>query len=185
MKRKQLEFWIEQEEKDQYDQVEALVKEAFMELTDGDPTEHILVNRLRQGETFVADLSLVARNDQKIWGHILLTEIQIQVEDRNCKALSLAPVSVLPEAHGMGIGTALIEEAIQRAKGMGYGAIIVLGHPDYYPRFGFQPTIKWEIGLDLEDLPAEALMGLDLDVGYLEGCRGGMIQYPDVFFEGV
>ena len=182
MKRKQVEFWIEQEQKENYKEVEALVKEAFMEMTDGDPTEHILVKRIRKSETFVPELSMIARNDQGILGHILLSVIHIVGEDREFVSLAMAPVSVRPDFQGLGIGGALIDESIQKAKEMGFVSIIVLGHPDYYPRFGFRPTAHWQIRAEF-DVPEEALMGMELEVGALQACRMGMIQYPDVFFE--
>lgn len=182
MKRKQVEFWIEQEQREYEQEVEGLVKEAFMELTEGEPTEHILVNRLRMAETFVPELSLVARNDQGILGHILLSEIHIVGGKSECISLAMAPVSVHPEFQGLGIGSALIDEAILKAKELGYGSVIVLGHPEYYPRFGFQSTANWQIQAEFE-VPEEALMGLELEVGALEACRMGVIEYPDVFFE--
>jgi len=182
MKKQPIEFWIEQEQKGQHAKVEELVKEAFMEITEGEPTEHILVNRLRKAESFVPELSLIARNDRQILGHILLSVIHIVGVDRECPSLAMAPVSVRPEFQGREIGSALIEEAIEKAKEMGFASIIVLGHVDYYPRFGFRPTANWQIRTEFE-VPEEALMGLELEAGALEACRMGIIEYPDVFFE--
>lgn len=183
MKKQAIAYWIEQEREEQYAEVEELLKAAFMELTDGDPTEHILVNRLRKGETFIPQLSLVARNDQQILGHIMLTTIRIVGRDKECLSLAMAPVAVRSNVQGMGIGSTLIDEAIQRAKELGFGSIIVLGHPEYYPRFGFRPTKEWEIRVSFDDIPVEYLMGLELEAGALDTCRMGLIEYPSVFFE--
>ncbi len=182
MSEKQIEYWIQPEQEENYVEVEELVRTAFMELTDGNPMEPILVKKLRKGDSFVPGLSLIAHNEERILGHILLTTIRIVGVDQEILSLAMAPVSVLPEMQNQGIGGELIRVSIEMAKAMGYGSIIVLGHPDYYPRFGFRPTENWQIRAPF-DVPADALMGLELEEGALTGCPMGMIEYPAVFFE--
>lgn len=182
MSEKQTEYWIQPEQEEDYLEVEELVKEAFMELTDGNPMEHLLVNRLRKGKSFVPALSLIAHDEEKILGHIMLTTIRIVGADQEILSLAMAPVSVLPEMQNQGIGGELIRVSIEMAKEMGYGSIIVLGHPDYYPRFGFRSTENWQIRAPF-DAPADALMGLELEEGALEACLMGVIEYPAAFFE--
>jgi len=107
--------------------VHALVHAAF-----GQADEAVLVDRLR--ETGDSRVSLVAEEeDGVIVGHILLSEMSAPF-----RALGLAPVSVTPERQGQGLGSRLIEAAIERARAMGYAAIVVLGDQAYYGRFGFE-----------------------------------------------
>lgn len=182
MSEKQIEYWIQPEREEDYLEVEELVKAAFMELTEGNPMEHILVNQLRKGESFVPELSLIAHDEERILGHILLTTIRIIGVDQEILSLAMAPVSVLPEMQNQGIGGELIRVSIEIAKELGYGSIIVLGHPEYYPRFGFRPTENWQIRAPF-DVSADALMGLELEAGALAACPMGVIEYPAVFFE--
>jgi putative acetyltransferase len=92
-------------------------------------------------------------------------------------SLSLAPLAVLPEHQGKGIGGRLIEEGIAIAKTMGYESIIVVGHPEYYPRFGFQPAGKWGIKPPYEGVPDEAFMALELGENSLDG-KAGVAEFP-------
>ncbi|BES63817.1 N-acetyltransferase [Gottschalkiaceae bacterium SANA] len=182
MSEKEIEYWIQPEQEENYSEVEALVKEAFMGLENGNPMEPVLVKKLRKGDSFVPGLSLIAHDGEKILGHILLTRIRIVGPDKEILSLAMAPVSVLPDMQNQGIGGELIRVSIEMAKAMEYGSIIVLGHPEYYPRFGFQSTEKWQIRASFE-VPAEALMGLELEKGALAGSSMGIIEYPAVFFE--
>jgi predicted N-acetyltransferase YhbS len=92
--------------------------------------------------------------------------------------LVLAPVGVVPERQGAGIGSALVREVLARAGETGYGLVVLLGHPSYYPRFGFEPAG----GLGIEspyDVPPEAWMALRLP-GYEPAMRG-RVTYAEAF----
>ena len=182
MSEKQIEYWIQPEQEENYTEVEAVVKAAFIKGTEGNPMEPILVNKLRKENSFVPGLSLIAHDGEKILGHILLTTIRIVGANKEILSLAMAPVSVLPEMQHQGIGGELIRVSIEMAKTMGYGSIIVLGHPGYYPRFGFRSTKMWKIRSSF-DVPANTLMGLELEKGALAACPGGVVEYPAVFFE--
>ena len=95
-----------------------------------------LVQRLKQDGDAI--ISLVAVEDGAIAGHILFSRMRVTAEGRKLKALGLAPVSVLPDRQGQGIGSRLIEAGIAAAVENGAEMIFVLGEPDYYGRFGFQ-----------------------------------------------
>lgn len=147
------------------------------QLAFGRENEARLVNKLRDDNAVV--LSLVAQMEEKIVGHILFSPVTIQDDDAEWRAVGLGPMAVLPEFQNQGVGSALIRAALAELKTRGHDVIIVLGHPDYYPRFGFQPTlpfgIRWEI-----DVPAEVFMLLELRENALNGRRG-VVQYHPLF----
>jgi predicted N-acetyltransferase YhbS len=171
-----MDLLIRQEEEKDHDAVYQVVKTAFetMELADGD--EQDLVNRLRKGEAFIPELSLVAEYDGKIIGHILFTKMKIGAHP----SLALAPVAVLPEYQNRGVGGKLIVEGHRIAKELGYRSVIVVGHPRYYPRFGYQRASQCKITAPFE-VPDEAFMVLELVEGGLTGVSG-MIEYAPEFF---
>ncbi|WP_369903218.1 GNAT family N-acetyltransferase [Bacillus manliponensis] len=171
---------IRQEEKEDYEQTEEVVKEAFLHAPFSDGKEHELVSRLRKSEAFVPALSLVAV-EADIIGHILLSEVKIINEDRSTISLALAPISVKEEYQGKGIGKQLITEALKRAKELGYESVIVLGHENYYPKFGFKRASLWGIQAPFE-VPDEAFMALQLQEGALQNVSG-VVQYSKAFFE--
>jgi predicted N-acetyltransferase YhbS len=167
---------IRQEQEKDIDAVYQVVKTAFatMELADGD--EQDLVNRLRKSAAFIPELSLVAEYEGKIIGHILFTKMKIG----DHPSLALAPVAVLPEYQKQGAGGELIREGHRIAKELGYRSVIVVGHPDYYPRFGYHLASQWKITAPFE-VPDEAFMALELVEGGLTGVSG-MIAYAPEFF---
>lgn len=110
-------------------------------------------------------ISLVAEENEQIIGHILFSPASI--EHSNLKVAGLAPMAVLPEWQGKGVGTKLVTEGIKACKKAGYQAVIVLGHPSYYPRFGFEAAIHFNIQSEYE-VPTEAFMILELEKACLE-----------------
>jgi len=113
------------------------------DLAFGQPAEGKLVENLRKNPKFVPGLSLVAEADEKIVGHILFFPIIIKsAAGKEKNTISLAPVAVRPEFRKQGIGGELIREGLKACGKMGYDSVIVLGHPEYYPKFGFEPTGK-------------------------------------------
>jgi predicted N-acetyltransferase YhbS len=167
---------IRQEQKKDIDAVYSVVKSAFekMELADGD--EQDLVDRLRKSQAFIPELSLVAESDGKVIGHILFTKMKIGGHP----SLALAPVAVLPEYQKQGVGGKLIREGHRIAKELGFKSVILVGHPAYYPRFGYSPASKWKITAPFE-VPDKAFMVLELVEGGLTGVSG-MIEYAPEFF---
>jgi len=121
--------------------------------------EAVLVNVLRGSESFDPDLSLVAVSDNQIVGHVLFTPKRICIRGEILDAVLLAPVAVSPEFQKQGVGTLLIEEGHRRAKEKGYQMSLLIGHPSYYPRFGYRMNM-WsssQIKIALRDIPSEAL----------------------------
>lgn len=162
---------------------ERVVKRAFENAEQSDKREHHLVARLRRSDAFVPQLSLVAvkEEDEQIVGHILLTEIKIINEGKATTSLALAPVSVLPAEQNRGIGKLLIEQALKEAATLGYGSVVVLGHPGYYPKFGFTKASFWKIKAPFE-VPDDAFMAMALQEKALDQVSG-VVEYPEVFFE--
>ena len=122
-------------------------------------------------------MSLVAVADGQLVGHILFSDLPIVTPDGVVPALALAPLAVLPERQRQGVGIALTEQGIEACRQMGARIVIVLGHPEYYPRFGFSA----ELARPLESPYAGAsFMALELVPGALAGVRG-QVEYPPPF----
>lgn len=143
----------------------------------GRDNEADLVDRLR-GERAIT-LSLVAIQDEQPVGHILITPVSVHAEESRWDAVALGPMAVRPSHQRRGIGSALIRAAFDQLKKLGHYIVIVLGHPDYYPRLGFVPAkplgIRWE-----NDVPEEVFMVAELKEGALHG-RSGIVRYHPAF----
>ena len=158
-----------------------LIEEAFKTMKYSSGTEQFIVEKLRKSAAFVPELSLVAEQDEKLVGQIILTKIKIDNGMKLFDALTLGPVSVWTKLHGQGIGSQLIMEAHRIAKSLGHEIIILLGHKDYYPRFGYELTNKYGIELPFEAAP-ENCMVIGLNPNSLEGVSGKVI-YSKPFLE--
>ena len=136
-----------------------------------------LVNALRDsGCTFI---SLVAETDNKAVGHILFTPVKLTGIENKLKLIGLAPMAVIEQHQNKGIGSKLVKAGIEHCKSKGYDAIVVLGHPSYYPKFGFVPSITYGIKSKYE-VPDEAFMVLELVPNSLNNYQG-VIKYHDLF----
>ena len=164
---------IRQETTADYRAVYALNEVAF-----GQKDESELVEKIRKGYYFIPELSLVAEVDGQIAGHILFSKIKIK-SDMEFESLSLAPMAVLPEFQKKGVGGSLITEGLKKARGLGYESVIVLGHKEYYPKFGFEKASKWEIVCPFE-VPDGSFMAIELISGALSG-KAGTVVYPKEF----
>ncbi|MGL4364150.1 MAG: GNAT family N-acetyltransferase, partial [Bacteroidales bacterium] len=135
-----------------------------------------LVNAIRQNsEIFVPKLSIVATNNTTTIGHILLSKIKIKdPHQKEHTSLALAPISVHPAFQKKGIGADLIKNALEAAKDIGFDSVIVLGHENYYPKFGFVPTEKWQIKAPFE-VPSKAFMAIELKKNALKNISGTVI----------
>jgi putative acetyltransferase len=134
-----------------------------------------IVERLRRDS--LSAVELVAERDGTVIGHVLLSWLPTTMDGRTVKALALAPMAVLPGLQKQGVGGRLIVAALDEARGTGAEAVIVLGHPDYYPRFGFSATLARHLA---SPFSGEAFMALELVPGALAG-RQGSVSYPSAF----
>ena len=138
-----------------------------------------LVEKIRQSPNYIAELSLVAIKDKKVVGHILFSIVNIKNDKEATQILSLAPMATLPEYQNQGIGSLLVKKGLEECRKLGYKAVVVVGHPNYYPRFGFIPAK--EKGLKLPfDAPDEAFLVNELMPGALDHISG-TIEYPPAF----
>jgi len=156
----------------------AAIRRVILEAFDG-PAEADLVEKLRANGKF--RLSLVAELDGQVVGHILFTVVAIEDADPCLRTLGLAPMAVLSEFQRQGIGSALMHSSLERCREMGHDAIVVVGHSEYYPKFGFLPASRY--GLRCEyDVPEDVFMALELRSGALQGTRG-LVRYQPEFSE--
>ena len=172
---------IREEKYSDHKSVMGLIEKAFRSMEKSDHREQFLVERLRKSEAFIPELSLVAEFENEIIGHILLTKIEIVDGDKSSESLALAPVSVLPEYQNRGIGGKLILAAHQKARDLGYQSIVLLGHPEYYPKFGYQPAKKIDINLPFAVDEGNCFVIELVENGLNE--VSGLVKYPQEFFD--
>ncbi len=140
-----------------------------------------LVDAIRASDGFIPDLSLVAEQDGQIVGHVLFSRAAIRTESRDIPVLVLAPIAVVPELQNQGIGSKLIQAGLERARELDEKIVLLVGHPWYYPRFGFKPARP--LGIDYPTpIREEVFMVLELTPGALEGIRG-TVAFPPTFDE--
>ena len=139
-------------------------------------SEADLVDALRRQAAPV--VSLVADDGGEIIGHIMFTPATLAMHP-DSRIMGLAPVAVLPQRQRQGVGAALIRDGLMRCRMLGFGAVIVLGHADYYPRFGFVPASRWGIHSEY-DVPDDVFMALELTAESLTG-RSGLVKYHPAF----
>ncbi|MCJ7515609.1 MAG: N-acetyltransferase [Dehalococcoidia bacterium] len=142
----------------------------------GQTEEADIVDRLRGRGALT--ISLVAIQSDEIVGHIAFSPVKVESEHSNFDAIALAPMAVLPVYQRKGIGSQLVRAGLEECGHLGYEIVVVLGHPNYYPRFGFIPAKP--TGIDCEfQVPDEAWMILELKAGALAGCRGTVKFQPE------
>jgi putative acetyltransferase len=141
-----------------------------------DETVAALVDRLRADGVVVT--SLVAVEDGRVVGHILFSETPIDIEKGVVEGATLSPLAVAPERQGEGIGSALARRGIEVCRERGKSVLIVLGHPTYYPRFGFSAEVARRVRSKYSD-KGPAYMAMELTPGAL--ATGGTARVPAAF----
>lgn len=153
--------------------VRAINEQAF-----GQALEADIADKLREhcGEV----LSLVAEDKDTVVGHILFSPAVIKTPEKTVQGMGLAPMAVADAHQRKGIGSALVRQGLAMLRASGCPFVIVLGHPDYYPRFGFQPASKYGIRCPWEGVPDEAFMIRIFDEGVMKGVSG-LAEYREEF----
>lgn len=141
----------------------------------------------RKGEADLVDLlrnvapvlSFVAVQNGQIVGHLFFSPVSIETDCASIpKILGLAPLAVMPGFQKQGIGSLLVQHGLKECSRLCFSAVVVLGHPEYYPRFGFVPAKRK--GLTCEySVPAEVFMVVELQSEALKGCEGTVKYRPE------
>lgn len=140
----------------------------------GQDDEAELVDRLREDGLVIASLVACEGADGEITGHILFSELPIDTETRTIRATALAPMAVLPAFQRRGVGSALVRAGLEACRDRGIEAVVVLGHPEYYPRFGFSAETAKCLRAPYS---GEAFMALELTPGVLQDVDA-TVRYP-------
>jgi putative acetyltransferase len=146
------------------------------ELAFGQPLEADLVDRLRHASDA---LSLVAE-DETVIGHILFTPVEIDTPGGPLGGMGLAPMAVLPDRQRQGIGSLLVTRGIDVLRQRGCPFVVVVGHPGYYPRFGFERASLHRLTSQWQGISDEAFMVLILDAAAMDGVTG-VARYREEF----
>ena len=141
----------------------------------GRPAEADLVDALRGSD---GSISLVATLGGALVGHIMFTPVTLD-ETAAVRAAGLAPMSVLPGHQRAGVGTQLVRAGLTACREQGYSAVVVVGHPSYYPRFGFTPAHRYGLQCQFA-VPREAFMVAVLDRQAVTHL-GGVVRYRPEF----
>ena len=139
------------------------------------PNEAELVETLR--EACALTISLVALQSDRIVGHIAFSPVTIVSETSTTNAIALGPMAVLPTHQRTGLGTHLVTAGLDACRATAYGVVVVLGHSQYYPRFGFTPSQPYGITW-AHDAPADAFMIYALQPDALTQTRGVVYYHP-------
>jgi len=142
--------------------------------------ESKLVEKIRKSPEFVPELSLVAEMNNEIVGHLLMSKASVTDQEQEYTAIVLAPIAVKPEHQKRGIGRRLIEEGIRRCKALGFGLILLIGHPEYYPRLGFVSARSYGLELTQFEVPDDVFMVYEVIPGELQRIKGEL-KYPSTF----
>ena len=142
----------------------------------GQETEAKIIEKLRNRGLLT--ISLVAIQDNRIVGHIAFSPVKIESEHSSFEAIALAPMAVLPVHQSKGIGSQLVRAGLEKCRNLGYEIVVLVGHPNYYPRFGFVLAKPRGIKCEFE-VPDEAWMVLELRKGALAGRRGTVKFQPE------
>ena len=142
----------------------------------GQGNEANIIEQLRNRD--VLTISLVAEQDNEIVGHIAFSPVTIEAQGSNSEAIALAPMAVVPAWQRKGIGSQLVWAGLEECRRLAHEVVVLVGHPEYYPRFGFVPARSKGLECEFEVLD-EAWMILELKEGALAGRRGEVRFQPE------
>lgn len=168
---------IRKEQLGDYDAVREINRVTFEQ-----DTESRIVDKIR--DACEECLSLVAAIDGKLVGHILFSPVSLESKEGLNSGMGLGPMAVLPDYQKQGIGSSLVKEGLRLLKNAQVPFVIVLGHPSYYPRFGFEKAKNYALFPQWQGIPDEAFMVLFFDES-LKGKIRGIVKYRAEFDEAL
>jgi len=145
------------------------------DLAFGQPGEGLLVDALREAGQLT--VSLVAEKAGEVVGHIAFSPVTLEGHPNAPGLAGLGPMAVRPDLQRRGIGSRLVRDGLAACSAAGLRAVVLLGHPEYYPRFGFVPASRFSLRC-VYDAPDEAFMALELRPGALAGLAGTLHYAP-------
>lgn len=155
---------------------------AVNELAFGQPVEATIVDALRAAGCTI--ISLVAFREDRVVGHILFSPVTVDTKGGIVTGMGLAPMAVLPEFQSLGVGSALVRAGLSEVRAKSYPFAVVLGHPHYYPRFGFVPASRHGLRCAWSEVPDEVFMALVLDETAMQGVAG-LARYRPEFDDAI
>ena len=168
-------FTIRSERKEEYREVENLVRESFWNVYRPGCSEHYVIHMLRNDPAFVKELDFVMEKDGKLIGQNMFMKAFIEGDDgRTIPVLTMGPIGITPELKRKGYGKAILDYSLEKAKEMGFGAVLFEGNIDFYGKSGFDVASKF--GIRYHDLPEDAdssfFLCKELIPGYLDDVTG-------------
>lgn len=166
---------IRLEKKEEYREVENLVREAFWNVYRPGCLEHFVLNRLRNNPDFIAELDYVMELNGKLIGQIVFMKAVLKADDgRDIPIVTIGPICIIPELKRRGYGKVLLDYSLDKAAKMGFGAVCIEGNIDFYGKSGF--TYAGEFGIRYHGLPEDEDVSFflckELTPGYLDGITG-------------
>ena len=165
---------IRSEEPADYAAIRTVSEKAF-----GQQAEAKLVDALREAGDLLLSLVAVESESDAVVGHIAFSRLKIVADGKQVAGVSLAPMAVLPTHQRQGIGAQLVREGVRQCAERGESIVIVVGHPQYYPRFGFSSQLAETLQPPFE-VPAEAWMALSLRPDATDDVAG-RVEYAAAF----
>ena len=166
---------IRHEKEEDYFEVENMTREAFWDLYKPGCDEHLLVRQLRKSKAFLPELDYVAVDGDTVVGNIMYTKAIIESERGQVTVLCMGPLTVLPSQQRKGIGSSLLQYTVEKAKKIGYLAVVIFGSPAYYHRFGFRNAEEYRIQTS-DGTNFDAFMVLDLSDNGLTNMSGRFFE---------
>ena len=168
-------YIIRLERKEEYREVENLIREAFWNVYRPGCLEHYVINQLRSDEAFVPELNFVMEKDGQIIGQNMFMHAEIKADDgRSVPIMTMGPICITPELKRKGYGKILLDYSLEKAAELGCGAVCFEGNIDFYGKSGF--TYASEFGIRYDGLPegadASFFLCKELTPGFLDGITG-------------
>ena len=163
------------EKKEEYREVENMVRESFWNVYRPGCMEHYVLNQLRNDPAFVPELDFVMEKDGKLIGQNMFMKAKIKADDgREIPIMTMGPICITPDLKRKGYGKHLLDYSLERARELGCGAVCFEGNIDFYGKSGFAPASTF--GIRYHGLPegedASFFLGKELIPGYLDGITG-------------